>query len=456
MNIKLWHNIQRYIAIFLVYLLIILPVNAFIIGETILNAAVYKSTDIISSPNPVGSGARAIGMGGAFIAVADDATAASWNPAGLIQLEEPEISIVGAYTNTRICYNVAEHAESNNTNNFKDSNLNYFSVAHPFHFYRNFVISLNYQRLFEFKNNHSYWKKTDSASLSDTYYRQNGYLGALGFAAAVEITPYLSFGGTLNIWTDELFWKNKWYNSSSSYDKITHGNMLIESYSHIKKQHSSFKGVNLNLGLMWNISSHLTMGAVLKTPFTASAHGEYSFTSQTVITFLGNHANTDTYESMAQNSIKIRMPLSYGIGLAWRFSDIFTIGMDIYRTEWSQFMLRDEDGIEYFIDGSDKSRSDVKNTIQVHLGSEYLFISKKSSIVIPVRAGLFYDQAPAHRHVTDFFGIATGAGITYKEFVFDVAYQIRWSNNIDTGSLIGGSRADKQSHTLLTSIIIHF
>ena len=42
----------------------------------------------------IGSGARAFGMGGAFIAVADDATAASWNPGGLGQLERPEFSFV--------------------------------------------------------------------------------------------------------------------------------------------------------------------------------------------------------------------------------------------------------------------------------------------------------------------------------------------------------------------------
>ena len=53
--------------------------------------------EIPSSPTPVGSGARALGMGSAFIAVADDATAASWNPGGLIQLETPEISSVGAF-----------------------------------------------------------------------------------------------------------------------------------------------------------------------------------------------------------------------------------------------------------------------------------------------------------------------------------------------------------------------
>ena len=50
-----------------------------------------------SSPNPVGSGARAMGMGGAFIAVADDATAASWNPAGLTQLKRPEISFAYSF-----------------------------------------------------------------------------------------------------------------------------------------------------------------------------------------------------------------------------------------------------------------------------------------------------------------------------------------------------------------------
>src|SRR6266513_1931393 len=44
----------------------------------------------------LGSGARALGMGGAFLARPDDATAATWNPAGLSYLRNPEVSIVGA------------------------------------------------------------------------------------------------------------------------------------------------------------------------------------------------------------------------------------------------------------------------------------------------------------------------------------------------------------------------
>ena len=40
-------------------------------------------------------GARSLGFGGAFVALADDATAAFANPAGLIQLARPELSIEG-------------------------------------------------------------------------------------------------------------------------------------------------------------------------------------------------------------------------------------------------------------------------------------------------------------------------------------------------------------------------
>jgi hypothetical protein len=40
-----------------------------------------------------GFGARAMGMGGAFVAVADDATAVYWNPAGLAQLSKAEFAL---------------------------------------------------------------------------------------------------------------------------------------------------------------------------------------------------------------------------------------------------------------------------------------------------------------------------------------------------------------------------
>ena len=46
----------------------------------------------------LGVGARALGLGGAFVGVADDATACFWNPAGLAQLNRKELSLMHAET----------------------------------------------------------------------------------------------------------------------------------------------------------------------------------------------------------------------------------------------------------------------------------------------------------------------------------------------------------------------
>lgn len=45
-----------------------------------------------------GAGARALGMGGAFVAVADDGTAAYWNPAGMPAVERAAFSAMHSYT----------------------------------------------------------------------------------------------------------------------------------------------------------------------------------------------------------------------------------------------------------------------------------------------------------------------------------------------------------------------
>ncbi|MFH1726351.1 MAG: PorV/PorQ family protein [Elusimicrobiota bacterium] len=59
-----------------------------------------------------GVGARALGMGGAFYAIADDATAAYWNPAGLAYLQRKEITTMQAAL-------------------FEDTQYTYIGYAHP-------------------------------------------------------------------------------------------------------------------------------------------------------------------------------------------------------------------------------------------------------------------------------------------------------------------------------------
>lgn len=60
----------------------------------------------------IGVGARALGMGGAYTALADDANALYWNPAGLSKLEKREFT--------------ASHAEL-----FESTRLDFLAYAHP-------------------------------------------------------------------------------------------------------------------------------------------------------------------------------------------------------------------------------------------------------------------------------------------------------------------------------------
>src|SRR3981081_2581868 len=68
---------------------------ASVLGAQVAHAQAIQNVVLRNSFNPLGAGARGLGMGGAFIAVAGDGTAASFNPAGLAQLRRTEFTAVG-------------------------------------------------------------------------------------------------------------------------------------------------------------------------------------------------------------------------------------------------------------------------------------------------------------------------------------------------------------------------
>lgn len=111
----------------------------------------FRPPTIFSAPLPSGSGARALGLAGGFTALADDATAASWNPGGLIQLERPEASVVWRASRE----DQGHHSDSPDymagDDDFGNANLNYLSLACPFRLLgRHVVASLNYQEAYDF------------------------------------------------------------------------------------------------------------------------------------------------------------------------------------------------------------------------------------------------------------------------------------------------------------------
>lgn len=210
----------------------------------------FRPPSIFSAPLPSGSGARALGLAGAFTAVADDATAASWNPAGLLQLETPEASFM-----LRASRETQEHRSGDagvtvGDDEFENYTLNYLSAAYPFRLGdRNLVVSLNYQEAYDFtqeftadfrdagrrtagKTTSATYRETQTDYYADEFseieliseitttldstveqligsdlltaldFEQEGIIDAVTPAIALEVTPKFHVGAALNRYQD--------------------------------------------------------------------------------------------------------------------------------------------------------------------------------------------------------------------------------------------------------------
>lgn len=440
----------RLTPIFDLLLLVVLSQILFFIS--IGNA---QQVEMSSTLNPVGSGARAMGMGGAFISIADDATAASWNPAGLIHLERPEVSIVYSYFRRGQSYSSYIHPEIGSENSMDANGLNYASAAYPFIlFNRNMIISLNYQRLYEMdkKVNFKYTWDLGGGKLYDNIeFKQNGFLYAVSPAMAVQIIPELYLGTAVNFWGNYLG-KNGWDNTYNSYATGTVlNNAMVESVDWRNK--ISFKGINAHFGVLWNFYGPFTLGGVYKTPFDAGLKKQTTFS--VIQDFpnvpLHNESTTQTTEYLT-----MKMPASYGLGLSYRHSDSWTVAFDVYRTDWSDFYIKNAKGNRINpIDGKSLNEGKLKDTTQLRLGTEYLFIMEKGAI--PLRCGLFYDPEPGKGSLDDYYGFSFGTGYSSGKISVDASYQYRTGKRVSGDiSTIQGSSADVNQHTVMMSVIYYF
>jgi long-subunit fatty acid transport protein len=435
-----------------------LPFGSFLILAAILASSSFAQEggiDFTSSPNPLGSGARALGMGGAFIAIADDATAASWNPGGLVQLERPEVSAVGEAVGLKENNQFKERPEGSGEQRSKSASLNYLSAAYPFTFAdHNMIVSFNYQHLYDFSRS---WQigflATDPYAKSGWNYKANGGLYAYGLAYAIQLIPQLSFGFTLNFWQDGIY-QNGWQTQTIWHGVLLYGKNLRYTADYVRNDHYSFDGFNANLGFLWNITDKLNMGVVFKSPFTASV--THDFNAVTTENYSGRKRQPAPYLEGGTDYFDLGMPMSYGLGFAYRFSDRLTVSADVYRTEWGDFLVTTPDGNQYSaLSGLPRDQSHVSATNQAHLGAEYLFIWPKYTI--PVRAGFFYDPGPAENSPDNYYGFSVGTGIGIGRFVFDLAYVYRFGNDVKK-TLVEGVTFSQNvvQHAIYSSLIIHF
>jgi hypothetical protein len=94
-------------------------------------------------------------------------------------------------------------------------------------------------------------------------------------------------------------------------------------------------------------------------------------------------------------------------------------------------------------------KGESADTTSVRLGAEYLWVHP--SVILPLRAGAFYDPEPGAGRTDEFFGVSLGTGLTIGSWLFDVAYTFR------AGTVHSPvTETSVQQHTILASLIYHF
>ncbi|PJA27313.1 MAG: hypothetical protein CO189_07500 [candidate division Zixibacteria bacterium CG_4_9_14_3_um_filter_46_8] len=392
-------------------------VTILVIGLMIVSALPAIAQDI--NFNFVGSGARARGMGGAFISVADDATAISWNPAGLATLEKPEGSVVGYYTSSKYTLDIGDISRD-----YSESHLafNFGSVAYPLQASgKNVVIAGAYQRLVDL-----YWKNEGTDMIGDYTEEVKGGIDAISPGAAIQITPEIAVGAAFNIWTGGIDYTLDYPDSPDN--NTDEPNV------------DKFSGFNVNIGALAQFQK-IKLGAVVKTPLSIT--DKYEFGS-------------DTYKD------KIKFPMTYGFGASFAPNENLTLAADVDIRPYSNTDWED--------DQNDTTYSmNFDNTTQFRVGMEYLFVGEKT--IFPVRLGFHtepllknplytMDENTGEEFDTEkvtgkyFSG---GFGVIFGNIWVDAAYEYG-SLKVD-GEANGpsdGVTYKEQVHNVILSAIVHF
>ena len=473
------------------------PMGGLVVALVLSAVGAAQELEISVSPSPVGSGARAAGMADAFVAIADDATAASWNPAGLVQLERPELSLVGSYTALAEELDSTMHEEVKSSHLSGSLDLNYLSFVYPLPMTllgRNAVVSLNYQRKYDFTRKFRINLNTSSVasngvvnnSLQIVSFEQTGGLSTLTPAFAVEITPRLSVGAALNLWRSSPLSENSWEQESDFSAVSLIGETVYWRNVHRTRKYDDFSAENATLGLLWNPTSEWSLGIRYDTGFTGEAgfNGVDLRTRVTLPSFEFPFASSRRSFLSATPAIQderreITFPDSAAVGVAWRPTDRLTLSLDVTRTDWNDFYVKDANGVRHsLVDFSNLDdpfqRSHFKPCYTVRLGTEYVFIPKtpheKLSQLWTLRGGLFYDPEPAAGKSDNaddrgsgtpdsFYGAAVGVGLQLHQRVnLDLAYQCRYGHDVNKDFIRGikGFSEDVLQHRVLLSTVIYF
>ena len=322
-------------------------------------------------------GARSLGMGGAFVAVADDATAVIANPAGLTILQRPELSgevKFTRFTNTFAAFsNTPADAPGRNydSHDFTDSVVtpSFFSFVYPT---ERVVLAGFIRELINYKSSF----ETRGVFVLDP--ATGGVSQLAPSKSDLEITALnFGLGAGLNLEKEHPLLPNIGASLEFSVGRIRSRLQRFDAVGALQSTEGvdgTDVGVGFNVGALWHPMKELGLGLV----YRRGPRYDMTFTF-----------TDETTGSSTSLPFGFKVPDVVAAGVSYRFFERLTLAFEATYIQYSQLVrnfqvpLADAVGKKYRVD----------DALELHIGGEYIFFVK--DIPFAARAG-FYTN-PDHK-----------------------------------------------------------
>jgi len=386
-----------------------------------------------------GVGTKARGMGGAFRAIADDWTAAYYNPAGYANILDNQ---VGAYYSFLHYRNeiVPDYKWGGiyETGIFNDR-VNYNSheiISNPaagfvvrLPFWGETVFGLSAYQPFDYNIT---WKMftplqayNDSVGVPGDQFSNNLDVVAFQLTAGREFSEdNLSLGVGFQVLRADLLFTNMYFrdNPLMSMEDPVFDVFQDRPYDKIpewSRNDGYGWGFGINAGMLWKLNEKVDLGVTLNVPFSITLTGdtENRFYMPKNNTLWQN--NTSYYDGSIEHlflsgqivtvtsdfETKLDLPTSLGLGFKYQASEKFTLALDMEYTLWSAYegLKFEYTNIQGLIGSADtvavaneffstnlSAPVEWENTVEFMLGVMYDYSSTFSFL-----GGIGFDQSPA-------------------------------------------------------------
>ena len=372
-------------------------------------------------------GARSLGLGGAFVAMADDATAAFANPAGVVQLSRQEVSLEFRSNEFSSQFPSRGHAFGDpsgfgfdtvpgiefSEDSSDTTGISFLSYVYPVRpglaiaVYRHELANF----LADFQSEGMYYnvpipiaipgfpRELGKGSVPLRLSPSNNFLELqidnIGLSAAWRVRPDLSLGVGVSFYDFTLESRTENFEvvhflvDPGDFDRVAFDAIPFfspagaQTFSPDNLQATTVQqgdddDIGINAGLLWNLHSHWTLGAAFR------QGGKFDFSTSTV---RGPQGEDLILPPDQQASFHV--PDVYTIGVSFRPSPVFRFALDYSRVEYSN--LTEKPGAPPF--GLTEDEIDIDDADEAHLGIEYVFVDLKYPVAI--RVGGWND--PDHR-----------------------------------------------------------